>query len=180
MILSYRCNAGFMEKDNWYQDRSVGGGRIIGEVCHFIDTLQYVTGALPTSVFARSIQTDNQATTLQDNVIISLTFDDGSVGSVTYLANGDPRFPKEYMEVFCENRVAVMDNFSQLTTMARGKRRVHKARAQDKGHGAEMAALRDAVVAGAGNPIPFESLATTTLATFRILASLERGEPVSL
>nr|MBC8425010.1 oxidoreductase [bacterium] len=107
-------------------------------------------------------------------------FDDGSVGSITYLANGDPRFPKEYIEVFCENRVAVMDNFSTLTTMAKGKRDVTKARSQDKGQRAEMAALRDAVVEGQGNPIPFESVAATTLATFRILASLEQGAPVAL
>jgi len=180
MIMHYRCNAGFMEKNNWYQDRAVGGGRIIGEVCHFIDTLQYLTGALPVSVYAQSIKTDNQATTLQDNVIITLQFDDGSVGSITYLGNGDPRFPKEYIEVFCENRVAVMDNFSTLTTMAKGKRDVTKARSQDKGQRAEMAALRDAVVEGQGNPIPFESVAATTLATFRILASLEQGAPVAL
>ena len=180
MIMHYRCNAGFMEKGSWYQDRRVGGGRIIGEVCHFIDTLQYLTGAQPASVYAQSIKTDNEATTLQDNVIVTLRFDDGSVGSITYLANGDPRFPKEYVEVFCENRVAVLDNFSSLTTMARGKRRVHKAGSQDKGHGAEMKALRDAVVEGTGNPIPFESVAATTLATFKIIASLERGEPVSL
>ena len=172
MIMHYRVNAGFKEKSDWYQDRAVGGGRIIGEVCHFIDTFQYLTDALPLTVFAQSIKTENQAVTLEDNVIITLRFSDGSIGSITYLANGDPRFPKEYIEVFCENRVAVMNNFSTLTTMANGKQKVKKSLLQDKGHKEEMKTVIRCVCEGESFPISFESLYATTLTTFRIHDSL--------
>ena len=176
MIMHYRVNAGFKEKTDWYQDKDIGGGRIIGEVCHFIDTFQYVTDSIPVSVFAQTIKTDNQATTLEDNVIITIQFTDGSVGSITYLANGDPQFPKEYIEVFCENRVAVMDNFSRLTTMANGKKKVKKALLQDKGHKSEMNALIECVRDGKSMPISFESIYSTTFACFKIRESIERKE----
>jgi len=180
MIMHYRVNAGFKEKSDWYQDRTVGGGRIIGEVCHFIDTFQYLTDALPLTVFAQSIKTENQAVTLEDNVIITLRFSDGSIGSITYLANGDPRFPKEYVEVFCENRVAVMNNFSSLTTMANGKRKVKKSMLQDKGHKEEMKTVIRSVCEGEPFPISFESLYATTLATFRIHDSLENDRVMTV
>lgn len=180
MIMHYRVNAGFKEKTDWYQDKDVGGGRIIGECCHFIDTLQYITDALPVSVFARTIKTDNQATTLNDNVIITIQFSDGSIGSLTYLANGDPRFPKEYIEVFCENRVAVKDNFSSLTTMANGKKKVKKAVLQDKGHKGEIKAFLDCVRTNKPAPISFQSICATTLTCFKIHESIERQEMIEV
>ncbi len=180
MVMHYRCNAGFMEKNTWYQDLKVGGGRVIGEVCHFIDTLQFLTGADPVRVHAQSIQTDNQATTLADNVIITLGFSDGSVGSITYLANGDPSFPKEYIEVFADRKVAVLDNYSRLVTMARGRKKVIKAGMQDKGHKAEMQALAETLQGKRDMPIPFASLYATTMATFKIHESLEKKAEVEI
>ena len=180
MILHYRVNAGFMAKDSWYQDLKVGGGRVIGEVCHFIDTLQYLTGADPVSVYARSIQSDNQATTLADNVIITLGFNDGSVASVTYLANGDPSFPKEYIEAFADRKVAVMDNFSSLTTMKGGKKKTEKSVMQDKGHKAEMQALSEVLLGKRDMPIPFDSIYATTLATFKVHESLENKSEIAI
>lgn len=180
MIMHYRVNAGFKEKTDWYQSRDIGGGRIIGEGCHFIDTFQYLTDALPVDVFARTIKTANESMTLEDNVIISLQFSDGSIGSITYLANGDPQFPKEYIEVFCENKVAVMNNFSSLTTMSKGRKKVQKSMLQDKGHKAEMQALIEAVRNGKSMPIAFESIYATTLATFKIHESIETEKMVRL
>jgi len=180
MVMYYRINAGYKEKNDWYQDKDIGGGRIIGEVCHFIDTYQYVTGALPVSVFAQTIKTDNQATTLEDNVIITLQFSDGSTGSIFYLANGDPQFSKEYIEIFCENKVAVMDNFTKLTTMAKGKKRVKKSVLQDKGHKIEMKALIESVKDGTASPISFESIYATTLTSFKIHESIETKQMVEI
>jgi polar amino acid transport system substrate-binding protein len=179
MIMHYRVNAGFKEKKDWYQDKEIGGGRVIGEICHFIDTFQYMTNAIPTSVYAQTIQTDNQMTTLEDNIIITIQFSDGSIGSITYLANGDPQFPKEYMEVFCENQVAVMDNFSSLTTMTKGKKKVKKAIIQDKGHKEEMLVFIDSIK-NQKMPIAFESLYATTLATFKVQESIKRGARVDI
>lgn len=180
MIAHYRVNAGFMEKNSWYQDRKVGGGRIIGEVCHFVDTLQFLTDALPVSVAAQSIKTTNQAATQEDNVIITLTFSDGSVGSITYLANGDPSFPKEYIEVFAERKVAVMDNFRTLTTMAKGRKKITKSGMQDKGHKDEMKAFTDAAAGLGEPPISYESLYATTMTTFKILQALESNSVIEI
>jgi polar amino acid transport system substrate-binding protein len=179
MIMHYRVNAGFKDKKDWYQDKAIGGGRIIGEVCHFIDTLQYITGALPVSVFAQTIQTENQMITPEDNVIITIEFSDGSIGSITYLANGDPYFPKEYIEAFCENQVAVLDNFAVLTTMAKGKKKTQKGVIQDKGHRDEMKVFVDSVKKQT-MPIPFESLYATTLATFKIHESIGQKLPINI
>lgn len=177
MVMHYRVNAGFKDKTDWYQDPYVGGGRIIGEVCHFIDTFQFLTDSSPTTVFAQSIQTENTALTIEDNVVITIGFSDGSVGSISYIANGDPNFSKEYLEVFCENQVAVMDNFSKLTTMTGGKKKIKKSVVQDKGHNAEMKALIDTLT---GKPasflIDFNSIYATTLTTFKILESLRTGK----
>ena len=158
----------------------IGGGRILGEVCHFIDTLQYITNALPVSVFAQTIKTENQAITLEDNVIITIQFSDGSVGSITYLANGDPQYPKEYVEIFCENKVAWLDNFTKLTLMAKGKKKVKKAVLADKGHKPETKALVESVKAGKASPIPFESIYTTMSACFKIKESIKKKQMVMI
>lgn len=180
MVVHYRVNAGFIDKTNWYQDLKVGGGRIIGEVCHFIDTLQFLTDATPITVAAQSIKTNNQAATQNDSVIITLTFSDGSVGSITYLANGDPSFPKEYIEAFAEQKVAVLDNFSSLTTMSKGRRKVTKSPLQDKGHKNEMKAFIAAARGQTEVPISFDSIHATTLATFKILNALETNTVVAI
>lgn len=180
MVMYYRVNAGYKEKNDWYQEKDIGGGRIIGEVCHFIDTYHFLTDSLPVSVFAQTIKTDNQAITLDDNVIITIQFSDGSIGSITYLSNGDPHFPKEYIEIFCENKVAVIDNFSKLTMMSKGKKKVKKAVIQDKGHKSEMKVMLEAVKGNASNPIPFESIYATTLACFKIHESIEKQQIIEL
>lgn len=180
MVLTYRVNAGFMEKELWYQQREVGGGRIIGEVCHFVDTFQYLTGALPTSVFAQTIKTNNQETTLEDNVLINIQFSDGSIGSIIYVANGDPKFSKEYVEVFCENSVAVMDNFSTLLTSRKGVKKEHKSLIQDKGHKEEMKLFVDVVKGEQPVPTTFESIRATTITSLNILESIATGKPVKI
>jgi len=180
MILHYRVNAGFKEKTDWYQNKEIGGGRIVGEVCHFIDTFQYLTDAVPVSVFAQTIRSENQAITPEDNIIISVQFSEGSIGSITYLANGDPKFPKEYIEIFCENKVGVMNNFSTLTTMANGKKKIKRSLIQDKGHSTEMKVLVETIRNNIAVPIPFRSLHATTIACFKIHESIERNERVEL
>ncbi len=180
MILHYRINAGFQKKTEWYQDKDVGGGRIIGEVCHFIDTFQYLTEALPVGVFAQTIKTDNHAITQEDNVIITIQFSDGSIGSINYFANGDPQLPKEYIEVFCEGRVAMMNNFSSLTTIINGKKKVKRSILQDKGHKAEMNVFIESIRDQKPVPILFESLYATTLTCFKIHESIETGNVIKM
>lgn len=180
MILYYRINAGFKEKSDWYQDPAIGGSRLIGEVCHFVDALQFLTDAFPVSVFAQTILTDNQAVTPEDNVQIQMRFGDGSIGCISYLANGDSAFPKEYVEIFCESKVAVLDNFSKLTTMNRGKRKSKRMISIDKGHKNEMREMVNAITNGTHQPISFESICLTTRTCFKIKESVQKNELVHI
>lgn len=180
MVMHYRVNAGFMDKKEWYQQADVGGGRIIGEACHFIDTFSYLTGALPKAVFASAISTEDSSVTPADNSIITIEFDDGSIGSISYLANGDPMFPKEYIDIFCDGSVALLDNFNSVQTTRNGKTKKSKSMAQDKGHKAEMEIMLKTIQDGTGQPISFESICATTRATFAVHKSIDTKTRVEL
>jgi polar amino acid transport system substrate-binding protein len=170
LAITYRVNAGAIPKESWIQ-QSEGGGRILGEVCHFVDYLQFLTGSEPTEVFA--YQVGGSVDTL--SVVVRLS--DGSIGSINYFANGDRGFPKERIEVYGGARVAVLDDFRALETWRDGKRKVTKRLTQDKGFDQELTAFVEA--AGNGTPMPIEwrSLALTTLATLRIEDALRSGKP---
>jgi len=175
LIMHYRVNAGFIPADHWVQDPEQGGGRVIGEVCHFVDFLTFLCGALPIRVHARALPNSGRYTS--DNVIIALEYANGSLGTVTYVANGDKSFSKERVEVFGGGRVAVLDDFRRLELLRNGRRSVSKSwLRQDKGHRGEWEAFVDALRRGAPAPIPFEEIVAATLATFRILDALGSRE----
>jgi predicted dehydrogenase len=177
MIAHYRINAGYIPPEHWTQDPEIGGGRIIGEACHFIDFLTFLVGEPPLEVLALGMP--DLGRYREDNVVLTFTFPDGSIGTVTYLANGDKAFPKERVEVFCAGRVAVLDDFRSLETVAEGRRQVERSRLrQDKGHQAEWAAFKDAILAGGPPPIPYEQLIGVTRASFAGLESLRSGVKV--
>ncbi len=179
MVVTYRVNAGSIPLTHWTQDPAQGGGRIIGEACHFIDFLVFLAGAPPIMVNAQSLPDDSHYR--EDNVIISFTFADGSLGSVIYLANGDKAFPKERVEVFTGGKVAVLDDFRTLELVSQGKRRVtHTRLRQDKGHQAEWEAFARAAIAGGPPPIPYEHLFSVTEATFAALEALHSRQAVAL
>lgn len=173
----YRVNAGAVPTDSWLQDPEVGGGRIIGEACHFIDFLIFLCGALPVRVHAEALRTPGG---LNDTVTISLGFDDGSIGTVAYFANGDKKFPKERVEIFAGGAVAVIDDFRAATVHAGGKSREKKLMVQDKGQKALVRVFMDAVVGRGKEPIPFAEIVGTTRATFAALESLRLGRSVAL
>lgn len=178
MMVTYRVNAGFLPKDHWTQDPVEGGGRIIGEVCHFIDTIQFLTGALPMKVFAQSLSLQGNRTQ-SDNVAITLQLSNGSVGVITYLANGDSSVSKEYVEMYAGGKTAVLNNFKRLEMYEGGTRKVHESAVIEKGHKTEVEEFVEAIHTGS-ELVPFESLVATTRATFRILESLETGKPVDV
>ncbi len=170
LAVTYRVNAGEIPKESWIQ-QDEGGGRIVGEVCHFVDTLQFLTGADIEEVFAY------QAASGADTLSIVLKFSDGSVGNINYFATGDRSFPKERIEVYGGGRVAVLDDFRQLEMWSEGKRKVTKRLAQDKGFDQELGAFAKAVRCGGEMPIAWRSLVMTTLATLRIEDALRSGKP---
>ncbi|WKZ40265.1 MAG: bi-domain-containing oxidoreductase [Anaerolineales bacterium] len=173
----YRVNAGFIQSNHWTQDPAIGGGRIIGEACHFIDVLTFLVGAPPVSVTAHALPNNGKYS--EDNVSMTFTFPDGSIGVVDYLANGDKSVPKERLEVFCEGMVAVLDDYASLTTVRDGKKKVENG-AQDKGWKGEMAAFAEAIKSGGEAPIPYEQLIGVTRSTFAAVESIRSRNPVEI
>lgn len=179
LALHYRVNAGPLPPDHWLHDPEQGGGRLIGEACHFVDFLTFLVGEPPQRVHARALPDD--ARYRQDNVLLTLEFPDGSLGTVAYLAAGDRAFPKERVEVFGGGRAAALDDFRRLDLVAGGRRRTRRAwLRQDKGHRGAWEAFTAAVAAGGPPPIPYRHLFGVTLATFAAVESLRRGEPVAV
>lgn len=174
LVLQYRVNAGSIPRDVWIQDPQVGGGRMVGEGCHFIDFMRYIVDAPVVRVQAMCIQTANASETPEDSVSVNLEFADGSVGVLTYLALGDTTLPKERCEILGEGSTAVMENF--CTTVCTGKlgKRKLKGR-QQKGFAEEVQAMVDAVKAGGPAPIPFDEIENVTRTTFAVQRALKSG-----
>lgn len=175
LVVNIRVNAGLIPKEHWIQQKEIGGGRIIGEVCHFIDLMQYFTGADPVKVYADCIDTANDLITPEDNLAVTVKFSDGSVGNLTYLANGDKGMPKESIEVFGAGRIGVINDFRSGTIYQNN--RTAKLKSSGKGHSQEVKHFLQAMKDGKDCPIDFRSICLTTLTTFKILDSLATGLP---
>lgn len=175
LAFNFRVNAGALPADHWANNDEIGGGRIIGEVCHFIDFMQYFSNSLVKSVFAQSLPGTSQANTNSDNVIITLTFMDGSIGNITYLANGNKALSKEHLEIFGGGNSAIIHDFNSVSLFQNNS--VKKVKTSGKGQKEEVLAFLKAIETGAESPISFESLYSTTLATFKIIDSLATGLP---
>ena len=172
LIMNYRINAGALPKDHWINDPEQGGGRILGEVCHFVDFLSFLCGSAPVAVHASSCASLSE----DPNAVISLEFTDGSLGTIHYVSNGDRAYSKERVEVFGGGCAAVLDDFRRLDLVRHGKRKTIYSRfRQDKGHRAEWRAFAECIRSGGESPIPFNEIATTTHATIRIAQSLRSG-----
>jgi predicted dehydrogenase/threonine dehydrogenase-like Zn-dependent dehydrogenase len=151
-------NAGAIPSDHWTQDKAVGGGRIVGEGCHFIDLLRHLAGASIVGYRLVALDRHPELQVTDDKVTITLEFADGSVGTVHYLANGDKGFPKERLEVFCAGKVLQLDNFRRLRGWGwKGFSKMHLWR-QDKGTQQCVNAFVDAVRKGAPPPISLDEI----------------------
>lgn len=174
----YRVNAGLVPASHWVHDPEVGGGRIIGEVCHFVDFLIFVTGSLPASVFASALPSTGNP---PDSVATTITFANGAIGTITYIAEGDKSFGKERVEVIGGGRVAALDDFRTLELVRNGQRNLTKSRLrQDKGHVGEWQALARSIREGGAAPVPFREIVAGTLATLAIEDSLRQNAPVEV
>jgi len=179
LVAQYRVNAGYLPPTHWVHDPEQGGGRIIGEGCHFVDFLTFLVGAPPVAVEGHTLPDGGRYH--QDNVVLTFTFPDGSLGTLTYLANGDKAFPKERVEVFAGGRVGVLDDFRMLELVQAGRRDVQRSRLrQDKGHAAAWQAFVAAIAAGGPPPIPYEQLFGVTAATFAAVQAVCQGERLAI
>ena len=177
LYMHYRINAGYIPLNHWTHDLVQGGGRIIGEGCHFVDFLTCLAGAAPLSVSASALPDNGRYH--EDNVSMTFTFPDGSVGVVDYFANGDKSFTKERLEVFCGGRIAVLDDFRTLEMLHAGRRSLLK-KTQDKGWKDEWIAFTNVVCTGGQPPIPYEQLFGVTKATFAALQALREGQKIRI
>ena len=160
-------NAGMIPENHWTQDLQVGGGRILGEACHFLDLLRFLAGSRIVSVQARRMGSGQGQTPVEDRACITLGFEDGSLGTIHYLANGSLSFPKERVEVFAAGRVLQLDNFRKLVGFGWpgfGKWSLWR---QDKGQNACAAAFLGAIEKGGESPIPVEELFEVAEATLQ-------------
>ena len=176
--MNMTINAGVIPPDHWTQDPERGGGRIIGEGCHFIDLLSYLAGSPVRTVSAFMV--GEGPAVRGDKTSIILGFTDGSIGTVNYFANGPKSYPKEMLEVFSDGRVLKMENFRITRGYGFKEFRTFKTRRQDKGHRAEFAAFIDQVEKGGSPLIPFEDLINATRASFAAVRSARENRSISL
>ena len=177
MAMSYRINAGRISADSWIQDAEFGGGRIIGEVCHFVDFLTFINGSLPISVFARSLKDPKG---LNDTVSVILDYENGSIGNLSFFANGDTSFPKERCEVYSNGCIAVLDDFKKISIYANGKRSLKRKILQDKGQKSEIDRFIEAILKGDSELIPLKEIINTSIVTLKIVESIQKGECIQI
>lgn len=179
LFAHYRVNANQLPSTHWLIDPQEGGGRIIGEACHFIDFLTYLVGATPIEVTAQGLP--DGGSYHEDNLVMHFRFPDGSIGLVSYLANGDKSYPKEYVEVFTGGRIGVLHDWRKLELVQNGKRKIHReVLRQDKGHQGAWRAFLDAVQSDKTPPIPYEHIIGVTRASLAAVESLRSGKPIAI
>ena len=177
MSMIYRINAGQIPSDSWIQDMEIGGGRIVGEVCHFIDFLTYVNGSLPDNVYASAIP---DPAGMEDTINVNLNFKNGSIGTISYFANGPKSLFKEYIEVYRAGATAILKDFKELEIYGSGKTFKKSLISQDKGQKKMIRSFIDSIKNGKPSPIPFEEIYAITLTTFKIIESIRTKQAVKI
>jgi predicted dehydrogenase len=177
MAMIYRINSGKIPSDYWVQDPEIGGGRIVGEVCHFVDFLTYINGSLPDRIFAQVLP---QPGDNEDTVNVNLKFQNGSIGTISYFSNGAKSLLKEYIEIYRAGITGIIRDFKELVIYEDGKTYKKKLISQDKGQKRMIDTFITAVKEGKPSPIDFADIHAVMLTTFRIIESLRSNEALPL
>lgn len=172
MTMIYRVNAGSISKDSWIQDMEIGGGRIIGEACHFIDYLTFLNGSLPVKVSATALK---DPANINDTVTILIQFENGSTGVVAYYANGSNALSKEYIEVFSGGTTCIINDFKELKIYTKGKIIKKKLFNQNKGQKEMVELYLNNLLLNKGSLISIEEIYAVTKATFVTIESINAG-----
>lgn len=164
-------NAGAIPAEHWTQESSIGGGRIVGEACHFVDLLRHLVGAPVVSSHATGMEGVGPV----DTATVTLAFADGSIGTIHYFSNGNKKWPKERLEIFCDGRILELINFRRLRGFGwPGFRRMNLWK-QDKGNAAAVEAFAVAIRDGRSGPIPLDEIIEVSRTTLQISAALQSG-----
>lgn len=174
--INYRINAGTIPADHWIHDQEIGGGRIIGEVCHFVDLCMYITGSKIMSIAANVMSTPQN---LMDTLVVNISFANGSIASISYFSNGNRAVNKEYLEVFYANQVAIIDDFKKMSVFSEHQTKMNLSK-KDKGHDEEVKKFISSIKEGKESPISFDEIYLSTLATFKIIESIKNRKIVIL
>jgi predicted dehydrogenase/threonine dehydrogenase-like Zn-dependent dehydrogenase len=175
LAIHYRINAGALAADHWTHDAEQGGGRLLGEVCHFIDLVSFLAGSPAVEVNVRAVT--HPARPADDSAILSLMLRNGSHATISYLTDGDRSCSKERIEIIGGGAVAILEDFRFLQLVRDGKKKVMRSRfRQDKGHRGEWQAFASAIRQGKPSPIPFREIVASTLTTLRALESRNSGQ----
>jgi predicted dehydrogenase/threonine dehydrogenase-like Zn-dependent dehydrogenase len=172
----YRVLAGPLDAHHWSANAAESGGRVLGEVCHFLDYFCFLFAARPTRISAQSLGPVQGALPVPDSIAAQVEFANGSCGQLVYSSEGDPAFPKETLTVFAAGLVAELTNFHRLVLYSNRKRRTRSY--TSKGHAEQMEAWRAFLTGQAEHPLPYEQSRTSTLLTFAALESIRRGGAV--
>ena len=180
LVVHYRVNAGYIQPDHWIQDPTVGGGRLLGEGCHFLDFMIWLARTRVEEVTTWSMTDAGRYR--RDNVVVQLRFMDGSLGTLTYVSNGSRQSGKERVEVYCAGQSAILDDFRRLEMARPGRLRLAKTRtwSVDKGHLEECRLTVEAVRRGTDVPIPLTDTLHSTFVTLMAHESLRRRAPISV
>ena len=174
--ITIRVNSGILPSGHWINDPDIGGGRIIGEACHFIDLAMFLADSPIVSVSSDCLQDVNK---LSNSVVINLKMENGSIASVNYFANGNKSVPKEFIEVFCDETIAQVDDFKMLQVYGTKSRKI-KYKGQNKGHAACVQSFLLSIREGNDSPIPFEESHLSMLATLKVLKSISENRKIEL
>ncbi|MFO0479096.1 MAG: bi-domain-containing oxidoreductase [Bacteroidota bacterium] len=177
VAINYRINAGMIPLEHWIHQKQIGGGRIVGEVCHFIDLVSFIAGSKIISVSANELLNANH---LRDTLIINLKMENGSIANISYFSNGSKELSKEFLEIFSNGQSIVINDFKMMSVYGKS---IHKSslRSQDKGHKKEIATFLEAIKKGKENPIPFNETFDAMLTTFKVEESISKnGERINL
>jgi len=180
LVMLYRVNAGFYPADLWVHDPEVGGGRLLGEGCHYVDFFRYFTGCPAISVNTACISGEKGKYGPDDNVSVTLNFEDGSLGQIIYTSKGSKLFSREYFEVYCEESVGVIEDFRQAQIVSAGRRKNIKKFSMNMGYQEEMGFFFKALENPSLYGELFQSFVDSTRATLRALDSLRQGTPLKV
>lgn len=173
--IHYRVNAGKLPAEHWVNDPEIGGGRIIGEICHFVDLCMFIAGSPIKTISAKAM--DNSEN-LFDTISINIDFKNGSIATISYFSNGNKSVNKEYLEVFSGGQVVIIDDFREMIVYSKKKNKIKTK--QNKGYSEEIKQFINSIKEGKPSPISFEELYLTSLATFKIIESINTSQTIKL
>jgi polar amino acid transport system substrate-binding protein len=172
-MINYRINAGYIDDNHWTQDSEVGGGRIIGELCHFVDYVQFITGSKPVRVYTESIRSTEKYKS-NDNIIVIMNCEDGSVGTITYTSQGSKAYPREIIEVFRDESVYYLEDFKRAVRVKSNKRKKMTHFSQDMGYENEIKHFITQEVSAEET----REYYVNAMTVFSIVESLKTGKPI--